>query len=406
MTGRISAVLIGARGIGGGVVLASQVAMAVRIGPDVLGGYAICMAIARLVAAIGVAGSERILENLSARSSPTECGSWARAGLRHLRILNLCSGALALLACCGLVYGDRSLLLVGATGAYGSGLASVRVAQTMLRCAGARLAGQLYNVGGVPLVTASTVAIALFSGSSGVTEILATAAVGIGFCSLAATMHVWRMYPKRDLGLQRGSSYGRDSIRLLIVEVTQLAQNRLEALVGPMFLDLSMIGKISLAMRLGETVTLALTAINTLYAPRISAALGRTSTGAAGALRLMRSVRNEALQYSVPLSLVVLLLGGGLHWWAESVHLSSLFLSVSGRLVNAATGPVGIALVALGRSSYVLSAQVAASAFAILGGVAMLQIGDWGLAAATALAMSGLNIGFLVEVNRSLSAAG
>jgi O-antigen/teichoic acid export membrane protein len=182
--------------------------------------------------------------------------------------------------------------------------------------------------------------------------------------------------------------------------LSQIIMNRTDVLMLGAMTNMESVGLYSAANRIAMLNTFAMTAVSTIAAPMMAAAFYGERLREAGAI--LRRASLVAVAGSLPLFAVMLLLPSLPLGFFGPQFLDAkplLRILAFGQFVNAATGPVGFALVMTGREQPFAWATAGAAVLNVIGNFLLIPLyGAVGSATATAASVAILNLVLLLLV--------
>ena len=191
---------------------------------------------------------------------------------------------------------------------------------------------------------------------------------------------------------------------MLLIAGGQLVRARADVLMLGWFADTTAAGIYTVACRITDLVSFALTAINIIFAPTISALYARGDRAGLQALVTMTAwwITGFALALALPLFFLadVLL---GLFGQAFVAGTGALRILIIGQLINAATGSVGYLMTMTGHERQAAMIVGAATVGSIaLNGILIPSFGIEGAAVANGMIVIAWNVSMAVLVWRKL----
>ncbi len=226
--------------------------------------------------------------------------------------------------------------------------------------------------------------------------------------ALMASYYVVRLLPAERWRAAEAQYRRREllafSLPLLLTNFLEMGAFRVDSLLLGYYWSADHVGVYNAAAQTTNLIVIVLTSVNTIFSPLSSELLGR---GEVGELReLTATVTRWIVTASLPLFLVLVLFPRqvmGLFGPRYLTGATCLAILACGQLVNAATGPVNVLLVMMGKTRVVLWNAVAWLTVAAALNYALIpSYGMAGAAVGTAIAFASLHTLRLLEVRRFL----
>ncbi len=196
----------------------------------------------------------------------------------------------------------------------------------------------------------------------------------------------------------------RSSLPLMNVAVLSLLTNWASMIALGLWASAAEIGQYGAAQRCAILTSFILVSVNSIVAPKFSAlhAQGRLPE----LERLARQSSWLTFGLSAPVLLVYVLFAGpvlGIFGQGFKAAAPLLVVLAAGQFINAVTGSVGYLLMMAGLGRQMRNVSlVTAGATIVLNVILVPRFGGLGAAAATALTVAGMNLGFVYTVRRRL----